>query len=162
MQNEALFKCGVHAIKVKEILNPLLIASIFIDTSVRLIQLNYPTNQFLLQEEQKIKKKKKSTKKKPMAVEEPHKLSQDSSSPEPTPDSETNLADHEYSTGTGKTAGSSQPMAPGVFLSQRRPSSSSSSQNTSSVPPAKVERGNSTDAKGDFGQNTNRIFCDEY
>uniref|UniRef100_A0A8C1RUN5 Lysine-specific demethylase PHF2 n=1 Tax=Cyprinus carpio TaxID=7962 RepID=A0A8C1RUN5_CYPCA len=91
------------------------------------------------QEEQKIKKKKKSTKKKPMAVEEPHKLSQDSSSPEPTPDSETNLGDHEYSTGTSKTAGSLQPMAPGVFLSQRRPSSSSSSQITSSVPPAKVE-----------------------
>uniref|UniRef100_A0A8C1KC89 Lysine-specific demethylase PHF2 n=1 Tax=Cyprinus carpio TaxID=7962 RepID=A0A8C1KC89_CYPCA len=102
------------------------------------------------QEEQKIKKKKKSTKKKPMAVEEPHKLSQDSSSPEPTPDSETNQGDHEYSTGTSKTAGSSQPMAPGVFLSQRRPSSSSSSQNTLSVPPAKVERGNSTDSKGDF------------
>ncbi|KAL0181078.1 hypothetical protein M9458_023484, partial [Cirrhinus mrigala] len=96
-------------------------------------------------------KKKKSTKKKPMAVEEPHKLSQDSSSPEPTPDSETNLGDHEYSTGTSKTTGSSQPMAPGVFLSQRRPSSSSTSQNTSSVLPAKVERGNSTDAKGDFG-----------
>uniref|UniRef100_A0A8C2IVS1 PHD finger protein 2 n=1 Tax=Cyprinus carpio TaxID=7962 RepID=A0A8C2IVS1_CYPCA len=88
------------------------------------------SHQFLLQEEQKIKKKKKSTKKKPMAVEEPHKLSQDSSSPEPTPDSETNQGDHEYSTGTSKTAGSSQPMAPGVFLSQRRPSSSSSSQNT--------------------------------
>uniref|UniRef100_A0A8C1YDR7 Lysine-specific demethylase PHF2 n=1 Tax=Cyprinus carpio TaxID=7962 RepID=A0A8C1YDR7_CYPCA len=104
------------------------------------------------QEEQKIKKKKKSTKKKPMAVEEPHKLSQDSSSPEPTPDSETNLGDHEYSTGTSKTAGSLQPMAPGVFLSQRRPSSSSSSQITSSVPPAKVERGNSTDAKGDFAK----------
>ncbi|XP_051528749.1 lysine-specific demethylase phf2-like isoform X2 [Myxocyprinus asiaticus] len=99
------------------------------------------------QEEQKIKKKKKSTKKKPMAVEEPHKLSQDSSSPEPTPDSESNLADHEYSTGTAKTAGSSQPMAPGVFLNQRRPSSSSSSQNASSIPPAKVDRGNSTDAK---------------
>ncbi|XP_016393196.1 lysine-specific demethylase phf2-like [Sinocyclocheilus rhinocerous] len=99
------------------------------------------------QEEQKIKKKKKSTKKKPVAVEEPHKLAQDSSSPEPTPDSETNLGDHEYSTGTSKTAGSSQPMAPGVFLSQRRSSSSSSSQNTSSVPPPKVERGNSTDAK---------------
>uniref|UniRef100_A0A8C1TGC7 PHD finger protein 2 n=1 Tax=Cyprinus carpio TaxID=7962 RepID=A0A8C1TGC7_CYPCA len=84
------------------------------------------------QEEQKIKKKKKSTKKKPVAVEEPQKLSQDSSSPEPTPDSETNLGDHEYSTGTSKTAGSLQPMAPGVFLSQRRPSSSSSSQITSS------------------------------
>uniref|UniRef100_A0A672T4M4 Lysine-specific demethylase phf2 n=1 Tax=Sinocyclocheilus grahami TaxID=75366 RepID=A0A672T4M4_SINGR len=95
------------------------------------------------QEEQKIKKKKKSTKKKPVAVEEPHKLSQDSSSPEPTPDSETNLGDHEYSTGTSKTAGSSQPMAPGVFLSQRRPSSSSSSQNTSSVPP-RLKKGMAT------------------
>ncbi|XP_057217653.1 lysine-specific demethylase phf2 isoform X3 [Triplophysa rosa] len=99
------------------------------------------------QEEQKIKKKKKNTKKKPVTVEEPHRLSQDSSSPEPTPDLETNPADHEDNTGTGKTAGISQPMAPGVFLNQRRPSSSSSSQNTSSVPPAKVERGNSTDAK---------------
>uniref|UniRef100_A0A8C2JYS3 Lysine-specific demethylase PHF2 n=1 Tax=Cyprinus carpio TaxID=7962 RepID=A0A8C2JYS3_CYPCA len=95
------------------------------------------------QEEQKIKKKKKSTKKKPMAVEEPHKLSQDSSSPEPTPDSETNQGDHEYSTGTSKTAGSSQPMAPGVFLSQRRPSSSSSSQITSSVPP-RLKKGMAT------------------
>uniref|UniRef100_A0A8C1KD95 PHD finger protein 2 n=1 Tax=Cyprinus carpio TaxID=7962 RepID=A0A8C1KD95_CYPCA len=95
------------------------------------------------QEEQKIKKKKKSTKKKPMAVEEPHKLSQDSSSPEPTPDSETNQGDHEYSTGTSKTAGSSQPMAPGVFLSQRRPSSSSSSQNTLSVPP-RLKKGMAT------------------
>ncbi|XP_056590362.1 lysine-specific demethylase phf2 isoform X3 [Triplophysa dalaica] len=99
------------------------------------------------QEEQKIKKKKKNTKKKPVTVEEPHGLSQDSSSPEPTPDLETNPADPEDNTGTGKAAGISQPMAPGVFLNQRRPSSSSSSQNTSSVPPAKVERGNSTDAK---------------
>lgn len=99
------------------------------------------------QEEQKIKKKKKSAKKKPIVAEESHKLSHDSSSPEPTPDSESNMADHEYSTGTGKSAGGSQPMAPGVFLSHRRPSSSSSSQNASSVPPAKVERGNSTDSK---------------
>uniref|UniRef100_A0A671N8D8 Lysine-specific demethylase PHF2 n=1 Tax=Sinocyclocheilus anshuiensis TaxID=1608454 RepID=A0A671N8D8_9TELE len=95
------------------------------------------------QEEQKIKKKKKSTKKKPVAVEEPQKLSHDSSSPEPTPDSETNQGDHEYSTGTSKTAGSSQPMAPGVFLSQRRPSSSSSSQNTLSVPP-RLKKGMAT------------------
>uniref|UniRef100_A0A672M945 Lysine-specific demethylase phf2-like n=1 Tax=Sinocyclocheilus grahami TaxID=75366 RepID=A0A672M945_SINGR len=95
------------------------------------------------QEEQKIKKKKKSTKKKPVAVEEPQKLSHDSSSPEPAPDSETNQGDHEYSTGTSKTAGSSQPMAPGVFLSQRRPSSSSSSQNTLSVPP-RLKKGMAT------------------
>uniref|UniRef100_A0A8C1ZNW9 Lysine-specific demethylase PHF2 n=1 Tax=Cyprinus carpio TaxID=7962 RepID=A0A8C1ZNW9_CYPCA len=104
------------------------------------------------QEEQKIKKKKKSTKKKPVAVEEPQKLSQDSSSPEPTPDSETNLGDHEYSTGTSKTAGSLQPMAPGVFLSQRRPSSSSSSQNTLSVPPAKRLKKGMATAKQRLGK----------
>uniref|UniRef100_A0A8C1YDK3 Lysine-specific demethylase PHF2 n=1 Tax=Cyprinus carpio TaxID=7962 RepID=A0A8C1YDK3_CYPCA len=106
----------------------------------------------LSHQEQKIKKKKKSTKKKPMAVEEPHKLSQDSSSPEPTPDSETNLGDHEYSTGTSKTAGSLQPMAPGVFLSQRRPSSSSSSQITSSVPPAKRLKKGMATAKQRLGK----------
>uniref|UniRef100_A0A673GD39 Lysine-specific demethylase phf2 n=1 Tax=Sinocyclocheilus rhinocerous TaxID=307959 RepID=A0A673GD39_9TELE len=104
------------------------------------------------QEEQKIKKKKKSTKKKPVAVEEPQKLSHDSSSPEPTPDSETNQGDHEYSTGTSKTAGSSQPMAPGVFLSQRRPSSSSSSQNTLSVPPAKRLKKGMATAKQRLGK----------
>uniref|UniRef100_A0A672M317 Lysine-specific demethylase phf2-like n=1 Tax=Sinocyclocheilus grahami TaxID=75366 RepID=A0A672M317_SINGR len=104
------------------------------------------------QEEQKIKKKKKSTKKKPVAVEEPQKLSHDSSSPEPAPDSETNQGDHEYSTGTSKTAGSSQPMAPGVFLSQRRPSSSSSSQNTLSVPPAKRLKKGMATAKQRLGK----------
>lgn len=101
----------------------------------------------LLQEEQqKIKKKKKSIKKKPMAVEEPQKHSQDSSSPEATPDSEGNTADQEYGSGTAKIASGSQPMAPGVFLNQRRPSTSS--PNNASTQPAKVERGNSTDAKG--------------
>ncbi|TRY92600.1 hypothetical protein DNTS_029260, partial [Danionella cerebrum] len=99
------------------------------------------------QEEQKIKKKKKSAKKMPMAVEESHKLSQSSSSPDATPDSESNMADNDYSTGMGKSSGGSQAMAPGVFLSHKKPSSSSSSHNTSSVPPAKVERGNSADAK---------------
>lgn len=101
----------------------------------------------LLQEEQqKIKKKKKSIKKKPVAVEEPQKHSQDISSPEATPDSEGNMADQEYGSGTVKIASGSQPMAPGVFLNQRRPSTSS--PNNSSAQPAKVERGNSTDAKG--------------
>lgn len=101
----------------------------------------------LLQEEQqKIKKKKKSIKKKPVAVEEPQKHSQDSSSPEGTPDSEGNTADQEYGSGTAKLASGSQPMAPGVFLNQRRPSTSS--PNNASAQPAKVERGNSTDAKG--------------
>ncbi|KAB5537031.1 hypothetical protein PHYPO_G00114160 [Pangasianodon hypophthalmus] len=97
------------------------------------------------EEQQKIKKKKKSIKKKPVAVEEPQKHSQDSSSPEATLDSEGNAADQEYGSGTVKIASGSQPMAPGVFLNQRRPSTSS--PNNASAQPAKVERGNSTDAK---------------
>lgn len=102
----------------------------------------------LQEEQQKIKKKKKSIKKKPVAVEEPQKHSQDCSSPEATPDSEGNAADQEYGSGTVKAASGSQPMAPGVFLNQRRPSTSS--PNSASAQPAKVERGNSTDAKGKF------------
>ncbi|KAL7837453.1 hypothetical protein SRHO_G00271640 [Serrasalmus rhombeus] len=96
------------------------------------------------EEQQKTKKKKKSTKKKPIAVEEPLKHSQDNSSSEPNLDSESNAADHEYSTGPGKPV-SGQPMAPGVFLNQKRPSTSS--PNSNSAQPAKVERGNSSDAK---------------
>uniref|UniRef100_A0AAR2JPW8 Lysine-specific demethylase PHF2 n=1 Tax=Pygocentrus nattereri TaxID=42514 RepID=A0AAR2JPW8_PYGNA len=96
------------------------------------------------EEQQKTKKKKKSTKKKPIVVEEPLKHSQDNSSSEPNLDSESNAADHEYSTGPGKPV-SGQPMAPGVFLNQKRPSTSS--PNSNSAQPAKVERGNSSDAK---------------
>ncbi|XP_061282224.1 lysine-specific demethylase PHF2 isoform X5 [Bos javanicus] len=56
--------------------------------------------------------------------------SQEGSSPEPPPESHSSsLVDHEYTaagTFTGAQAGrASQPMAPGVFLTQRRPSSSS-------------------------------------
>ncbi|OWK07263.1 hypothetical protein Celaphus_00017010 [Cervus elaphus hippelaphus] len=56
--------------------------------------------------------------------------SQEGSSPEPPPESHSSsLVDHEY-TAAGTFAGAqagraSQPMAPGVFLTQRRPSSSS-------------------------------------
>ncbi|KAF3816027.1 hypothetical protein GH733_016132 [Mirounga leonina] len=56
--------------------------------------------------------------------------SQEGSSPEPPPEAHSSsLADHEY-TAAGAFAGAqagraSQPMAPGVFLSQRRPSASS-------------------------------------
>uniref|UniRef100_A0A8C3AHU8 Lysine-specific demethylase PHF2 n=1 Tax=Cyclopterus lumpus TaxID=8103 RepID=A0A8C3AHU8_CYCLU len=75
---------------------------------------------------QKTKKKKKSTKKKAIVVEEPPKISQDSSSPEHNLDSQDgSLTDHEFNTGTVKSPGGAQPMAPGVFLSQRRPSMSS-------------------------------------
>ncbi|KAG9260771.1 lysine-specific demethylase PHF2 isoform X1 [Astyanax mexicanus] len=103
------------------------------------------------EEQQKTKKKKKSTRKKPMVVEEPLKHSQDNSSSEPNLDSESNAADHEYSTGPGKPA-AGQPMAPGVFLNQKRPSTSSPTNNTpnttnTTAQPAKVERGNSADAK---------------
>uniref|UniRef100_A0AAQ4P5J7 PHD finger protein 2 n=1 Tax=Gasterosteus aculeatus aculeatus TaxID=481459 RepID=A0AAQ4P5J7_GASAC len=77
----------------------------------------------LQEEQQKTKKKKKSTKKKPMVVEEP---SQDSSSPEHNADSrDGSLTDHEFNTGAAKSPGGPRPMAPGVFLSQRRPSISS-------------------------------------
>uniref|UniRef100_A0A8C9T2G1 Lysine-specific demethylase PHF2 n=1 Tax=Scleropages formosus TaxID=113540 RepID=A0A8C9T2G1_SCLFO len=84
------------------------------------------------QEEQKIKKKKKSTKKKsPPPAEEAQQASQGSGSLEPHPDAQDgSLADHEYTTGTGKSTGGSQPMAPGVFLTQRRPSTSSPSNTT--------------------------------
>uniref|UniRef100_A0A673UA01 PHD finger protein 2 n=1 Tax=Suricata suricatta TaxID=37032 RepID=A0A673UA01_SURSU len=54
--------------------------------------------------------------------------SQEGSSPEPPPESHSSLADHEYTAGAfaGAQAGrASQPMAPGVFLTQRRPSASS-------------------------------------
>ncbi|XP_021104160.1 lysine-specific demethylase PHF2 [Heterocephalus glaber] len=61
--------------------------------------------------------------------------SQESSSPEPPPESHSSsLADHEY-TAAGAFAGApagrtAQPMAPGVFLTQRRPSASSPNNNT--------------------------------
>uniref|UniRef100_A0A7N8X5Q2 Lysine-specific demethylase PHF2 n=1 Tax=Mastacembelus armatus TaxID=205130 RepID=A0A7N8X5Q2_9TELE len=78
------------------------------------------------EEQQKTKKKKKSTKKKALVIEEPLKISQDSSSPEHNLDSQDgSLTDHEFNTGTVKSPGGPQPMAPGVFLSQRRPSMSS-------------------------------------
>uniref|UniRef100_A0A673AQG4 Lysine-specific demethylase PHF2 n=1 Tax=Sphaeramia orbicularis TaxID=375764 RepID=A0A673AQG4_9TELE len=109
------------------------------------------------QEQQKTKKKKKSTKKKALVIEEPPKISQDSSSPEHNLDShDGNLTDHEFNTGTVKSPGGPQPMAPGVFLSQRRPSMSSPNNSTNSTSTnssslAKGDRGGSADAKGGFG-----------
>ncbi|XP_068598384.1 lysine-specific demethylase phf2 [Brachionichthys hirsutus] len=85
------------------------------------------------QEQQKTKKKKKSTKKKATVIQAPPKISQDSSSPEHNVDShDGSLTDHEFNTGTAKLAGGPQPMAPGVFLSRKRPSVSSPSTNNSS------------------------------
>lgn len=88
-------------------------------------------------------------------MEEPPKLSQDSSSPEPNVDSQDgSLTDHELNTGTAKSPGGLQPMAPGVFLSQRRPSMSSpnnstNSTSTNSSSTMKADRGGSADAKGE-------------
>ncbi|XP_077948373.1 lysine-specific demethylase phf2 isoform X4 [Gasterosteus aculeatus] len=105
------------------------------------------------EEQQKTKKKKKSTKKKPMVVEEP---SQDSSSPEHNADSrDGSLTDHEFNTGAAKSPGGPRPMAPGVFLSQRRPSISSPNNSTNTTSTnnnngggaAKGERAASADAK---------------
>uniref|UniRef100_A0A665WIA7 JmjC domain-containing protein n=2 Tax=Echeneis naucrates TaxID=173247 RepID=A0A665WIA7_ECHNA len=76
------------------------------------------------EEQQKTKKKKKNTKKKAIVIEEPPKISQDSSSPEHNLDSQDgSITDHEFN--TVKPLGGPQPMAPGVFLSHRRPSISS-------------------------------------
>ncbi|XP_073324292.1 lysine-specific demethylase phf2 isoform X1 [Pagrus major] len=105
------------------------------------------------EEQQKTKKKKKSTKKKPIVMEEPLKISQDSSSPEHNLDPQDgSLTDHEFNTGTVKSPAGPQPMAPGVFLSQRRPSMSSpnnstNSTSTNSSSMAKGDRGGSADAK---------------
>lgn len=106
------------------------------------------------EEQQKTKKKKKSTKKKVMVLKEPLKLSQDSSSPEHNPDSQDgSLTDQEFNSGLLKSPGVPQPMAPGVFLSQRRPSVSSPHNSTNSTSTnsssslAKVERSGSADAK---------------
>ncbi|XP_029288521.1 lysine-specific demethylase phf2-like [Cottoperca gobio] len=105
------------------------------------------------EEQQKTKKKKKSTKKKAIVTEEPPKISQDSSSPEHNVE-DGSLTDLEFNTGTVKSPGGPQPMAPGVFLSQRRPSmsspnNSSNSTSTNSSSMAKVERVVSADAKGE-------------
>uniref|UniRef100_A0A3P9I9J9 Lysine-specific demethylase PHF2 n=1 Tax=Oryzias latipes TaxID=8090 RepID=A0A3P9I9J9_ORYLA len=105
------------------------------------------------EEQQKTKKKKKSTKKKALLSEEPLKVSQDSSSPEHNLDSQDgSLTDQEFNTGTVKSPGGHHPMAPGVFLAQRRPSvsspnNSSNSTNTSSSSTAKGERAGSVDTK---------------
>nr|XP_057910923.1 lysine-specific demethylase phf2 isoform X2 [Doryrhamphus excisus] len=102
------------------------------------------------QEEQQKTKKKKLTKKKTV-IEEPLKISQDSSSPDHNLDSQDgSLTDHEFNTGTVKSPVGPQPMAPGVFLSQRRPSMSSPNSNTTSTnsnTTAKADRGASADAK---------------
>lgn len=114
----------------------------------------------LQEEQQRTKKKKKSGKKKSAAAEEPPKHSQDSSSPDHNADSqEGSLTDHEFTTGTAKSPGGPQPMAPGIFLSQRRPSVSSpnnstNSTSTNSSSATRADRLGPADAKG-----PQRNFC---
>ncbi|XP_066553868.1 lysine-specific demethylase phf2 isoform X1 [Amia ocellicauda] len=96
----------------------------------------------LSQQEQQKTKKKKNAKKKILA-DDSSKISQDTSSPEQKLDSHaSSLADHEYTAGTAKTPGGSQPMAPGVFLTQRRPSTSS--QNNASAKAKRLKKGMAT------------------
>ncbi|XP_008934572.1 PREDICTED: lysine-specific demethylase PHF2-like, partial [Merops nubicus] len=90
----------------------------------------------LSQQEEQKGKKKKNTKKK-LSTNNVNKPAQEGSSPEPKLESHaSSLTDHEYTAGAS-TFGvaqpnrGSQPMAPGVFLTQRRPSSSS--QNNASA-----------------------------
>ncbi|XP_019360595.1 PREDICTED: lysine-specific demethylase PHF2 isoform X3 [Gavialis gangeticus] len=83
----------------------------------------------LSQQEEQKGKKKKNTKKK-LSPNNTNKLSQEGSSPEPKLESHSStLTDHEYTAGAStfgvaQVNRGSQPMAPGVFLSQKRPSSS--------------------------------------
>ncbi|KFV67443.1 Lysine-specific demethylase PHF2, partial [Dryobates pubescens] len=81
-------------------------------------------------------KKKKNAKKK-LSSASTHKAAEEGSSPEPKLECQaSSLTDHEYTAG-GSAFGAaqptrgSQPMAPGVFLTQRRPSASS--QNNAST-----------------------------
>lgn len=100
---------------------------------------------FLCRQEEQKKKKKKTSKKKAPPLVEPEKVSQESCFSEPLLDSHgSSLTDHEYTTGRGKVQGGPQPMAPGVFLTQRLPSTSS--QNRTSV---KQERAVIPEAKGE-------------
>ncbi|NWY58906.1 PHF2 demethylase, partial [Chionis minor] len=100
----------------------------------------------ILKEEQK-GKKKKNTKKK-LSTNNANKPAQEGSSPEPKLESHaSSLTDHEYTAGAS-TFGvaqpnrGSQPMAPGVFLTQRRPSSSS--QNNASAKGKRTKKGMAT------------------
>ncbi|KAM9325897.1 lysine-specific demethylase PHF2 [Gastrophryne carolinensis] len=91
------------------------------------------------QEEQKVKKKKNTKKK--LSPNNTNKLCQESSSPEATNlDSlGPSLTDHEYTAGVStfgvaQVNRGSQPMAPGVFLTQRRPSVSSQNNSAAKEP----------------------------
>lgn len=108
---------------------------------------------FLQEEQQKTKKKKKSTKKKVIVTVEPSKISQDSSSPD-VDSQDGSLTDNEVNTGNVKFPGGPRAMAPGIFLSQKRPSMSSSNNSTNPLSTnnssmTKGDRMGSADAKGE-------------
>ncbi|XP_021395231.2 lysine-specific demethylase PHF2 isoform X1 [Lonchura striata] len=101
----------------------------------------------LSQQEEQKGKKKKNTKKK-LSAPNASKAAQEGSSPEPKLESQaSSLTDHEYTAGAstfGVTQPNrgSQPMAPGVFLTQRRPSSSS--QNNAFAKGKRTKKGMAT------------------
>ncbi|XP_074054448.1 lysine-specific demethylase PHF2 isoform X3 [Macrotis lagotis] len=101
----------------------------------------------LSQQEEQKGRKKKNTKKK-LSPNNTNKVSQESSSPEPKLESHSSsLTDHEYTAGVSNFGGAqvtrgSQPMAPGVFLTQRRPSSSS--QNNAAAKGKRTKKGMAT------------------
>ncbi|XP_069592852.1 lysine-specific demethylase PHF2 isoform X2 [Ranitomeya imitator] len=102
----------------------------------------------LSQQEEKKVKKKKNTKKK-LSPNNTNNLCQESSSPEATKleSLDTSLTDHEYTAGistfgVAQVNKGSQPMAPGVFLTQRRPSVSS--QNNSAAKGKRTKKGMAT------------------
>ncbi|KAM6413735.1 lysine-specific demethylase PHF2 [Rhynochetos jubatus] len=101
----------------------------------------------LSQQEEQKGKKKKNTKKK-LSSNNVNKTAQEGISPEPKLESHaSSLTDHEYTAGAstfGVTQPNrgSQPMAPGVFLTQRRPSSSS--QNSASAKGKRTKKGMAT------------------
>ncbi|XP_061687376.1 lysine-specific demethylase phf2 isoform X2 [Syngnathoides biaculeatus] len=103
------------------------------------------------QEEQQKIKKKKIINKKTTVIEEPLQISQDSSLSDHNLDSQdVSLIEHELISETDKLQGVPQAMAPGVFLSQRRPSISSPNSNstgTNSNSMTRGDRGVSADAK---------------
>lgn len=89
-----------------------------------------PSPSLIMRKEEQKGKKKKNTKKK-LSPNNANKIPQEGSSPEPRLECHSSsLADHEYTAGAS-TLGVAQmnrgpqPMAPGVFLTQRRASSSS-------------------------------------
>nr|XP_061812162.1 lysine-specific demethylase phf2-like [Nerophis lumbriciformis] len=107
----------------------------------------------LSHQEERQKTKKKVIKKKTTLVEEPPNVSQDVSSSDHNEDSQDgDLTDHELNSETIKLPAGSQPMAPGVFLSQRTTSVSSPKRNSTVICPAKRLKKGMATAKQRLGK----------